>query len=246
MDSYNQFAFIYDKLMTADISYKKWHDYIEMIFSKYNKSINTILEMACGTGNLTSYLAKEDYMITCFDISQEMLSIAQDKLKNNRNVKLYKRDMVDFSFNKKYDSILCMCDSINYITDKEELLAVFKNVYKHLNDDGIFIFDINSYYKLNNIIGNNTFVHDDDNVFYVWENIYDAEKEICQFYLTFFVKEGDTYKRFDEEHLERAYKLEEIIELLNRAGFKDIDAYHEFTFEEVMDKSERINFVVKK
>lgn len=226
-----------------DFDYKKWYEYIEEIFKRYNKP-QKILEMACGTGNFSYFLAKEGYDVTAFDLSEEMLSIAYNKLIDFKNIKLLQQDMRYFSINDKYDSIIAICDSINYITDSSELLNTFKNVYNHLNKDGLFIFDINSYYKLKNIIGNNTFTEDRDDVFYVWQNYYDDEKNICEFYLTFFKSEdGVNFSRIDEVHMEKAYKIEQITDLLNKAGFENVDYFDAFTFNPVNKESERINFI---
>ena len=200
--------------------------------------------MACGTGNLSYYLAKSRYDLTCFDISSEMLSIAYNKLNSFKNVKLLNQNMIDFKLNKKFDAIISICDSINYIIDKEDLLNVFKNVKKHLNEGGVFIFDINSYYKLKNIIGNNTFVEDRDKIYYIWQNYFDSNSNIVEFYLTFFVSnENKKYIRFDEEHFQKAYHTDEIIELLKIASFSEIYCFDGFTFNPLKEESERIYFV---
>lgn len=245
MKSYNEFARVYDELMN-DIDYNKWFNYIEDIFKFNNKKPLNILEMACGTGNLTKFLCENRYDITCFDMSSEMLTIAYEKLRGYKNVKILNQDMTEFNLNKKFDVVISICDSINYITNDDDLTSVFNNVYNHLNDDGIFIFDINSYFKLSQVIGNNTFIHDEEDIFYTWQNYFDEDEKISEFYLTFFIKENENYSRIEEEHFERAYKIDEIIEKLNEAGFKNINYYNAFTFDEPNDKSERINFVVKK
>lgn len=241
---YDNFAYIYDDLM-MDIDYKDWYLYIESVFNEFEKKPKNILEMACGTGNLSYHLANNGYDLTCFDLSSEMLSIAYNKLNKFKNVKLLNQNMISFDINKKFDAILSICDSINYIKDKEDLLLTFKNVRKHLDDNGIFIFDINSHYKLKNIIGNNTFVEDGEDIFYIWQNYFNEETNIAEFYLTFFVSDEDNkYIRFDEEHFERAYSIEEIKQLLKEASFKEIYCFDGFTFDKPSDKSERVNFVV--
>lgn len=246
MDSYGDFSYYYDMLMD-DVDYKKWYLYIEEIFTTFNIKPNNILEMACGTGNLTYILCQNNYDVTGFDKSTEMLSIAYNKLFPFRNVKILNQDMINFNINYKYDCILSICDSINYIIDHENLIKVFQNVNKHLTSNGIFIFDINSHYKLSNIIGDNTFVEDREDIFYTWQNYFDREDKLACFLLTFFIRnENGLYRRFDEEHIERAYTLEEIIVLLKKAGFNKINYFESFTFEHPKDNSERINFVVQK
>lgn len=243
MDNYSKFANLYDRLMADDFDYEKWFEYLDKIFKLYEKPKN-VLEMACGTGSLSYYFAKAGYDLTAFDLSEEMLSIAYNKLSNFDNIKLLQLDMRDFNINEKFDSIIATCDSINYIIESSDLLKTFTNAYNHLNDNGVFIFDINSYYKLKHIIGRNTFVEDQDDIFYIWENYYDNDRDVCEFYLTFFSSEdGNSYSRFDEVHMERAYKVKEIEELLREAGFRDIKPYDAFTFNPPNEKSERINFI---
>ncbi len=246
MDAYNEFAYIYDELMD-DFDYGKWAEYIKDIFGKYGKEPRNILEMACGTGNLTYELAKDGYRLTAFDLSEEMLAQAYKKLGRYKNVKLLNLDMVDFNLNRKYDSVIAVCDSVNYILEEENLLSSFENVYEHLEDGGLFIFDINSYYKLKEIIGKNTFVSDQENTFYSWQNFYDEKLDICDFFLTFFVEgEDGKYTRFDEEHSEKAYKLETVVRLLKKAGFTKVDYYEGFSFNQLAEDTQRINFVAVK
>lgn len=246
MSCYSEFAMYYDELMD-DVDYESWFLYIKEIFKRFSVDPKEILEMASGTGSLTYYLCKEGYSVTGFDRSEEMLSIAYNKLLQFKNVHLLKQDMVDFNIGKKFDSILCICDSINYITDELELLQVFKNVYDHLKDSGIFVFDINSYYKLSQIIGNNIFIEDRENIYYVWENYFDKNSKLTQFNLNFFIKTSEeSYIRFDEEHIERAYNIKEIEDLLRKSGFNKITIYDAFTFNKPNKNSERINFIVKK
>ncbi|MBS4539214.1 class I SAM-dependent methyltransferase [Clostridium sp. D2Q-11] len=230
--------------MTEDINYEKWYNFIKNVYNKNNINPNTILEMACGTGNLTKHFAEDNYNMTCFDLSEDMLSIAYKKLRKYKNVSIRHMDMRNFKFNKKFDSIISICDSINYIIDKEDLKKVFLNVYNHLQNDGIFIFDINSYYKLSKVIGDNTFVYDKDDVFYIWENTF--EDNIANFYLTFFVNGDGMYKRFDEFHQERAYQEKEIKELLKEIGFTKILVYDGLSQELPNDQSTRLNFLVIK
>src|SRR5690554_2449168 len=120
MNIYNEFANLYDELM-GDFDYENWFNYIEEIFNRYNKSPKKVLEMACGTGNLSYYLASRGYQLTCFDLSEDMLSKAYAKLRRFKNIKLLNQNMVDFKFNESFDSIISICDSINYITENEDL-----------------------------------------------------------------------------------------------------------------------------
>ena len=246
MDSYGEFALLYDDLMD-DFDYVSWSRYIQDILTRKGFGEVSILEMACGTGNLTKELLNLGYKVDAFDLSHEMLAIANNKLANYKNKRLFKMDMKEFKLDRKYDAVISACDSINYILDEESLKNTFTNVFNHLEDGGIFIFDINSEYKLREILGNNIFIEDREDVFYTWENQFQDETGICEFFLTFFQwTKGNDYRRFDEHHRERAYKVETVKRILGEVGFHEIKAYEAFSFKDVDDKSERINFVAKK
>ncbi|WXR62161.1 class I SAM-dependent methyltransferase [Peptostreptococcaceae bacterium AGR-M142] len=243
---YLDFSYIYDELMD-DVDYKSWVLYIEEIIKRNEVEVNNILELACGTGNITIPLLKKGYDILGIDMSTSMLSVAKKKAKDmNLDLVLLNQDIVELDFDVyNLDCVLCCCDGFNYILEKENLSKVFDDVYSKLKKGGIFIFDISSYYKLKNILADNTFYEERENIDYIWENYFDEEDQILQMNLNFFVKEGELYKKFSEEHLQRAYKKEEILNLLEQSKFNDINIYSDFTFDYAND-SQRIFFVAKK
>lgn len=242
---YNGFAYYYDELMD-DVDYQAWSNYILQVIREYNIEYNDILEMACGTGTMAVKLAGRGYDVTAFDLSEDMLSIACNKaLENDTRINFLLQDMNDIKIDSKFGIILCLCDSINYITSNEELLNLFKWVFSHLKPGGVFIFDINSAYKLRHVIGDNTFNGENDNLVYIWDNVIN-EENCVEFYLTFFVKEGELYRRFDEFHMEKIYETHDILELLKISGFNGIHIKDDMTLDEVKPNSERINFIVLK
>lgn len=246
MGSYGEFSFLYDQLMD-DFDYNKWGAYISEIIAKKGIHGKSILEMACGTGNLTKELLEIGYFVDGFDSSEEMLALAGNKLRKHKGLRLFNMDMRSFKMDRSYDAVIAACDSINYILDERDLETTFVNTYRHLKPGGVFVFDLNSEHKLKNVLGNNIFLEDREDIFYTWENQLDEETEIVDFILTFFVTEdGVNYKRFDEIHKERAYKTEDIKELLLKAGFQHIEAYEAFSFNNCSESSERINFVATK
>lgn len=243
LNIYEKFALIYDELID-DIDYEAWGEFIKKVIENSNRKPQNLLEMACGTGKLTTELSKFIPYIDAFDISSDMLAIAYNKFQDNENVKLYNLDMVDFNFNKKYDLIICGCDSINYILNPNDLDKIFHNVRGHLNEDGLFIFDINSHYKISKIIGNNIFLNDKDETFYTWDSSFDEKSEISDYYLTFFVSRGNNlYERFDEHHRQKAYKTEYIERKLIENGFRSVYKYSDYSFEQIDDTTQRICFV---
>ena len=243
MESYTDFAYIYDKLIDQD--YEKWADYIEEIFRINGKKPNLVLDLGCGTGNITNILAKRGYDMIGIDISPDMLNVARDKAADEGLDVLYLcQDIREFELYGTVDAIICTLDVLNYITEPEDLKHVFSLIKNYLNSDGIFIFDINTEYKLKNVLGNNTFVYEENGIFYTWENEYD--KNISTQYLTFFAETQDgLYERFDETHVQRAYTTEEIKEKLTENKLSFEAEYGLFTFEKPDETCEKKVMVSK-
>ena len=220
-------------------------DCILRICNENNIEFNDYLDIACGTGNVTVRIAKHFKNIYGVDLSEDMLREAFDKLKSERiKGKIICQDMTELSLNRKFDLITSVLDSTNYVTDIEGLKNYFKGVYEHLKDDGLFIFDVNSYYKLSEILGNNIYTYSEEDVFYTWENVF--EDDLLSMFLTFFVKKGELYERFEEEHLERAYKESQLESILEELDFKLINKFDGYSNDNVQANSERIVYVVKK
>lgn len=242
MECYFDFARIYDKLICRDIDYKAMADFIEGCFARAGKAPSLVLDMACGTGTLTDILARRGYDMIGADLSCDMLNIAREK---NSEILYLCQDMRELELYGTVDAAVCMTDSLNYITDYDDLCRVFALVKNYLNPGAPFIFDINSHYKLSKIIGNNTFTYDSDDVYYTWENEYDEKSRVCDFYLTFFVREGkELYSRFDEHHRQRAYTQAEVTDALKAAGFENISVSGGYNTAKANEKSERLVYVV--
>ncbi len=174
-----------------------------------------------------------------------MLTRAEEKLREHRlRFKMFCQNISMLNLRKSFDLITCGLDSTNYILNDEELTSYFKGVYNHLKDDGIFIFDINSEYKLKNILGNNSFNYDNDEVVYLWEN--EIEDDIVNMFLTFFVKEGQVYRRFNEEHRERIYSEKFLDELLAKVGFVIYEKLDNYESNSLNEETERIVYILGK
>ncbi|MFA9423602.1 MAG: class I SAM-dependent methyltransferase [Sedimentibacter sp.] len=238
--SYKEFSQIYDMLMD-DIDYEKWTSFI---INKINGS-RKILEAACGTGSITRILAEANYAITAFDLSQDMLMRAYEKLGRNPGVKLLNQNMTTFKIDSKFDSAICCCDGINYLSEKE-VEMFFKNIYDHLNSNSKFIFDMSSEYKYDTMF-NDTYVYDDEDVFYVWENMYDKSKSIVNMEINFFVKDStNKYSRITEEQTQYVHKIKKIEILLKEAGFCNINIYDDYNEKPYVDTSLRGVFCATK
>ncbi len=239
---YNRFASVYDKLI-SDVDYNKWADYYFKIFSRYGLDAKLGLDLGCGTGSMTRVLSERGVDMTGIDISEDMLMVAQQKNEDGKILYL-NQDMADFELYGTVDFIVSSLDCMNYITDKRDFLKVLKLANNYLNPGGLFIFDINTKYKLETVLGNNTFVLEDDDVFCSWQNEYDKGRKLCDFYLTFFAKESEGYTRFDEHHTERAYDIDEICDMVKKSGMRLLKVYDSLSFKEPKAKSERVFFVL--
>ena len=236
---YGDFSYIYDKLMTAD--YKRWLDYYKRIFKKFGSSPKLVLDLGCGTGKLCSMMADEGFDVIGLDASPEMLSIAKGR---RPELLFINMDMTDFELYGTVDAAVSSLDCVNYIDSGEGIFKMFKLLENYLNPGGLFIFDINTKYKLSKVLGSNTFVSDDENIFLVWEN--DFFDNTATFDLTFFVKENDSYKRYGEIQHQYAYGTGELKALARRAGLEVLGVYDEFSFNAPMRDSERLFFVLGK
>lgn len=247
MNSYTKFAYLYDSLMNDDINYEKWADYIENIFDHYDKSPNLVCDLACGTGNITLPLARRGYELIGVDKSFDMLSIARKKAqKSGLDIMFLEQDLKELDLFGSCDAFLCMIDGFNYILNPHSIYKIAKRIKTcFLEPDGIFIFDLSSPYKLEQFIGDNTFIHDGDDIFYTWENKFYKNTRLCEMYLNFFVKDKKGYSRFGERHIQRAYTAEEIKKIFTCAGFSSVDAYSPLTFDNPKSDDMRIVFVAK-
>lgn len=241
---YTEFADIYDILM-KDTEYQSWADFYSEIFKKYGLNPKLVLDLGCGTGTLTEIMSKRGYDMTGIDSSCMMLDKA---LKKSDGKTLYlNQDMTDFELYGTMGAIVSSLDCINYITDEDDLYRVFKLVNNYLDYDGVFIFDINTKYKLKNILNGHCYTYDEDGIYYTWESFYDDKSELCDFYLTFFVEDEDLkYTRINEYQTERAWEQEKLNELLTSAGFSDVEFYADRKMIPPSDHEERIFITARK
>lgn len=243
--AYGEFAKIYDDLINEDIDYEDMCSRIIEICKVENINFDNYLDIACGTGNVTAKLAKNFKESFAVDLSDDMLREAFNKLKKEKiKCQLVCQDMSELSLNRKFDLITSVLDSTNYIIEEASFFKYLMRVKDHLKDNGIFIFDVNSYYKLSEILGNNIYTYSEEEVFYTWENTF--ENDILNMFLTFFVKKGELYERFEEEHLERAYTEEFIENKLKELDLKIIGKFDGYSKKSVENLTERIMYVVKK
>lgn len=243
---YGDFAEIYDRLQ--DIDYDSFVEYYERIFEKIGIEPQLVLDLACGTGNITLPMAEKGYDMIGVDLSEEMLGIASDKAReDNLDILFLNQDMTEFELYGTVDAAVCALDGVNYLTEDGDVYKLMALIKNYLNPDGIFIFDINSEYKLKTVLGDNTFVYDEEDVYCVWSNSYDDAERICSFTLDFFkMTEDGLYERFEEYQEERAYSIDELKSAAEEAGLEVVGVFDDRSFDAPLDTSERIFIVLKK
>lgn len=243
---YGDFAYYYDRLM-SDVDYSQWAEYIVKIMDHYNCKPGLIADLGCGTGSFCLEMDKRGYEMIGIDASVEMLSCAEQKaVASGADILFLNQDISSFELYGTVDVFTCLMDSLNYITYKKDLKKMFRLVRNYLNPGGLFIFDINSPYKFEEILSSNIFCETSEDVSYIWQNDYDPKTGICRFDLTFFVKEGMYYRRFDEIHYERNYGIGELEQMLQNAGLSVKGICEAFSLKKPGKKCERVFFACMK
>jgi len=246
--SYERFAYVYDYLM-QDVPYDGWLEFVNKQAKAYSIQGESVLDIACGTGELSLRLVRDGYDVTGVDLSQDMLMVAQEKaLEMNVKLNLFQQDMSKLDSLGEYDLITIFCDSLNYLEDEKDVENTFKSVYAHLKQDGLFLFDVHSIYKMTQIFINQTFTLTDEHVSYIWDCFPGEVPNSVEHELTFFVKDEETnqYERVEELHKQRTYPILTLREWLKDAGFEVLNVSADFSEEAPADHSERIFFTCKK
>ncbi len=243
---YSIFADFYDELM-YDVDYKKRTAYLMRLFKKYGKAPTLLLDVACGTGGFSNEFAKLGVEVIGTDISEEMLGIARENSADMGQEVLYLCQAAEeLDLYGTVDGAVCCLDSLNHITDYKTLCKAFQKISLFLEKDCLFIFDVNTEYKHREILGNNVFVMDREQVYCVWANEFNPKKNTVNIMLDFFVKEGDNYSRFSEEFYERAYTIDELTAALEKAGLEIVGIFDDMTEKPLKDDSQRAIYVTKK
>ena len=244
--SYTDFAYVYDALM-GDVNYPRRSEYLLNLFKKFDKKPSLLLDVACGTGGFSIELAKKGIEVIGTDISEDMLSIAREKTAEEGLDILYLcQSAEELDLYGTVDGAICCMDSINHITDIGTLETALQKISLFLEPERLFIFDVNTTYKQEKILANNTFVLDEEDVYCVWQNEFDPKHRITNISLDFFTKEDDIYVRSGEEFSEKAYTNEELGVLLKKAGFKVEAVFGDMTQTPPSDTEERVFYICRK
>lgn len=247
MEAYTSFASVYDTFMD-NIPYEEWAEYLKGLLQEYDIKDGLVADLGCGTGSMTELLAAAGYDMIGIDNAEEMLEIAMEKKVTSGHDILYLlQDMREFELYGTVRAIVSICDSVNYITEDEELVEVFRLVNNYLDPKGIFIFDFNTVYKYQEILGDQTIAEDREECSFIWENTYYEEEQINEYQLSLFIQEeaSDLYRKYQETHFQRAYDLETIKKLIEASGLEYITAYDAFTKNAPTNESERIYVIAR-
>ena len=244
--AYGEFARVYD-MFQDNVDYETWGEWLKNRLKEYGISDGLVLDLGCGTGTMTEILAQAGYDMIGVDNSEEMLAEAMEKrVESGHDILYLLQDMQEFELYGTVRAVVSVCDSLNYITEEEELEHVFALVNNYLDPQGIFLFDMNTIYKYQTMIGDTTIAENRDEGSFIWENIFDEETGINTYELALFIpREDGLYEKTEEVHYQRAYSLDKIKELLSKAGLEFLAVYDAYTMEPPNADSGRLTFVVR-
>lgn len=238
MKTYENFARVYDELMD-NVPYEEWAQFLSERLSAYGISGGLMLDLACGTGKMTALMAERGFDMIGVDSSVDMLQIARERAAEGCLYLL--QDMREFELYGTVGAVISVCDSINYVTEEEELLQVFSLVNNYLDPGGIFLFDFNTEHKYRDEMGESVIAEDREDVSFIWYNDYDEEEHLNYIDLSVFVQEdGDLFRKFEEQHVQKGYTLEQMKRLLEKAGMVFLEAFDGYTKEKARGDSGRI------
>lgn len=246
--TYGSFSYFYDRLM-QDAPYDKWVHFLHKKKAEHKINGNQVLDLACGTGELSIRFAKSDFDVTGIDISTDMLTVAQSKAADQGlSIPFYEQSMVELNGIGQFDIVTIFCDSLNYLKTEDDVLQTFKRIYDHLRPGGLLLFDVHSIYKIDHLFLNETFGLNDHDISYVWHSYAGEYEHSIEHELTFFVldKQSGQYDRFDEFHEQRTFSVEKYVHLLQEARFDVKSIQGDFTEKDMNDTSERIFFTAQK
>lgn len=274
MEAYTGFASVYDIFMD-NVPYQEWSDYLIGLLREYGVADGLVCELGCGTGSITRRLRDAGYDMIGIDLSEDMLEVAreyeyresvpEDGADGAGSILYLNQDMREFELYGTVAAVVSLCDSMNYITSEQELLAVFRLVNNYLDPGGLFIFDMNTIHKYRDVIGDTTIAENREDCSFIWENAYQEETGLNQYDITIFKKvefdaedgeeydeesggeawSPDLFERITETHLQRAYSAQTIVRLLGEAGLEFVAMCEAVTGKPVTEETERIYFIAR-
>ena len=246
MAEYDNFSRYYDALM-ENVDYAAKTEYALKLFERFDKKPTLLLDVGCGSGGFSLQFAKKEIEVIGADISEGMLVRAREKAEKEKlNVLFLNQSAADLDLYGTVDGAVCFMDTVNHIIDSKELQKSFNKISLFLEKDRLFIFDVNTIYKHQEILGDNAFVFESDNLYCVWQNFYNKRSKLTDIYLDFFETDGELYTRTTDEFSERAYTHNQLENMLLKAGFCIEAVYGEDTFKKPACNSQRNIYIARK
>ena len=243
MEAYTYLAQVYNELM-FDVNYSEWASYLDTFLKQ--RRVSTILEVACGTGNMTGELYRLGYNIVGSDISPDMLRIANELARREgRDLTFVLQDMRCIEVGNKVDAVVCVCDGPNYI-DLEGIGKFASSSYNALNKNGVLLFDISTRYKLEEVMDGQVFFDDGDDAACIWQNTYDQNNNTLLMDVTLFIRRGELFERLVEQHTQYAHDIDEVKEMVQRAGYQSVKAVECFINSTPQTCTQRVQFICSK
>ncbi len=236
--AFTSIAPYYDRLM-AEVDYEGWARYAHGFLQEAPIEVKKVMDLACGTGNLTAELLKLGYEVWGLDASPQMLEVARRKLPE---VPFILGDFKNWGIDEVFDAAVCVYDSLNNILSTQGLLEAFRETARHLRPGGLFLFDINTVYGLRELWGTKVRVEEGEGILSVWRTRF-VEPDLSELWITVFAQEGEHWVRVDEVHVERGYEPQEVARLLREAGFSSVRAYRAWTRMPAGPRTPRAYFV---
>lgn len=246
MSSYEALAASYDSL-TRDIPYERYLRFFKTLLRRFGVKAETVADLACGTGSLSMLLAEAGFSVIGIDQSEDMLSVAAEKanaLEENRPF-FIAQPMQRLRLFAPVDACVCALDSINYVTKPQDVQRTFRRVWQALRPGGLFVFDINTPFKLEGLDGQ-VFLDENEDTYCVWRAEFDRRYRLCRYGMDLFQRDGDVWQRSFEEHIERAYTPQELHAWLLEAGFVRVEQFGRLCLQAPRVDEMRIFFAAKK
>ncbi|WAA10354.1 class I SAM-dependent DNA methyltransferase [Fervidibacillus albus] len=245
--TYEYFASLYDRLMN-EAPYDEWVDFFSEGVERLYPKARNVLDLACGTGEISVRLYERGLAVTGVDLSDEMLSVANAKAESyGFSIPFFQQDMRGLEGLGPFDVVVSFCDSLNYLESDQDVRQTFQSVFDVLHPNGLFLFDVHSVGKMDDFVGK-TFASNEEEIAYIWNSFQGEKEHSVEHELTFFVRDSNTglYERFDELHRQRTFPVEQYVRWLKETGFIVRKVSGDFTDQMVTDRTERVFFTVQK
>ena len=245
LEQYTALAQYYDRL-TGDVDYRQAAERLDRLFQKNKKPIRLVLDLACGTGSLTRLLGEKGYEMISADASQEMLSVAREKCRDLPVPPVFiGQSMEELDLYGTIDAAVCTLDSVNYLTDLRQLKRAFSLVSLFLEPGGLFVFDVKSPAAFAALAGTVSCQEEAD-FDCIWQYGFDPRSRLACHTVTFYLKEGELYRRQQEEHFQRAWSIPQLEDVLQQAGLGLKGIYKGYTTKKAAEDDFRLLFVTEK